>query len=111
MSSRRRASSITSPKTPKDNPFVLTVSLLHSFFTQLLQYHGLQDHSPKNVATVLRVNPFFVSEYQIAAKNYPMKKVSQTISYLREMDLKGKGVGANALSQTDLLKELLVKII
>ena len=96
---------------PKDNPFLLTVSLLHSFFTQLLQYHGLQDHSPKNVATVLRVNPFFVSEYQIAAKNYPMKKVSQTISNLREMDLKGKGVGANALSQTDLLKELLVKII
>jgi DNA polymerase-3 subunit delta len=52
-----------------------------------------------------------VSEFQTAAKNYPMKKVSQTISYLREMDLKGKGVGANSLSQTDLLKELLVKII
>jgi DNA polymerase-3 subunit delta len=96
---------------PKDNPFLLTVSLLHSFFTQLLQYHGLHDHSPKNVASVLRVNPYFVSEFQTAAKNYPMKKVSQTISYLREMDLKGKGVGANSLSQTDLLKELLVKII
>jgi len=30
---------------PKGNPFVLTVSLLQSFFTQLLQYHGLSDHS------------------------------------------------------------------
>jgi DNA polymerase-3 subunit delta len=95
---------------PKDNPFVLTVSLLHNFFSHLLQYHGLNDHSPKNVASALRVNPYFVGEYQIAAKNYPMKKVSSIISHLREMDLKGKGVGATAVPQSDLLKELMVKI-
>jgi len=95
---------------PKDNPFVLTITLLHSFFTQLLQYHGMNDHNPKNVATVLGINPYFVQEYQIAAKNYPMKKVSSIIADLRELDMKGKGVGAN-LSQEDLLKELLVKII
>jgi len=95
---------------PKDNPFVLTVSLLHNFFSQLLQYHGLNDHSPKNVASALRVNPYFVGEYQIAAKNYPMKKVSSIVSHLREMDLKGKGVGATAIPQADLLKELMVKI-
>ena len=48
---------------PKDNPFVLTVSLLHNFFSQLLQYHGLNDHSPKNVASALTVNPYFIGEY------------------------------------------------
>ncbi len=96
---------------PKDNPLVVTITLLHTFFSQLLQYHGLNDHSSKNVASVLGINPFFVSEFQIAAKNYPMKKVSQILSTLRELDLKGKGVGANNLSQADLLKELLVKII
>ena len=96
---------------PKDNPFVVTVSLLHNFFTQLLQYHGLTDHSPKNVASALRINPYFVGEFQIASKNYPMKRVSSIIAYLREMDLKGKGVGAYNISQADLLKELLVKII
>ncbi|MDB4292473.1 DNA polymerase III subunit delta [Maribacter sp.] len=96
---------------PKDNPFVLTVSLLYSFFSQLLQYHGLTDHSSKNVASVLRISPFFVGEFQTAARNYPMKKVSGIVSHLREMDLKGKGVNANALPQADLLKELLVKII
>tara|TARA_R110000868_G_scaffold145181_2_gene365124 strand:- start:22081 stop:23079 length:999 start_codon:yes stop_codon:yes gene_type:complete len=95
---------------PKDNPFVLTITLLNSFFTQLLQYHGMNDHNPKNVASVLGVSPYFVGEYQTAAKNYPMKKVSTIISHLRELDVKGKGVGAN-LSQEDLLKELLVKIM
>ncbi|WP_394971769.1 DNA polymerase III subunit delta [uncultured Croceitalea sp.] len=96
---------------PKDNPFVLTVTLLNSFFTQLLKYHGLQDHSPKSVASSLGVSPYFVDEYRIAAKNYPMKKVSKIVSSLRELDLKGKGVNAQNMSHPDLLKELLVKII
>lgn len=96
---------------PKDNPFVLTITLLHSFFTQLLQYHGLTDHSPKSVASALRINPYFVGEFQTAAKNFPMKRVSQIISHLRELDLKGKGVGSYGTPQSDLLKELLVKII
>lgn len=96
---------------PKDNPFVVTITLLNTFFTQLLKYHGLSDRNPKNVASVLGVNPFFVSEYQIASKNYPMKKVSVIISHLRELDLKGKGVGATNISQMDLLKELLIKVM
>jgi DNA polymerase-3 subunit delta len=96
---------------PKDNPFVVTVALLHTFFSQLLQYHGLKDHSPRNVASALRINPYFVDEIQIAARNYPMKKASKVIASLREMDLKGKGVSSSNVSDADLLKELLVKIM
>lgn len=96
---------------PKDNPTVVTVSLLHNFFTQLLQYHGLGDKSPRSVASSLRINPYFVSEYSNAARNYPMKKVSSVIGILREFDVKSKGVGANSLPQRDLLKELLVRIM
>lgn len=95
---------------PKDNPLVLTITLLHSFFIQLLQYHGMKDHHPKNVASVLGIHPFFVNEYQIAAKNYPMKKVSSAIANLRQLDLKGKGVGAN-IETKELLKELLFRIM
>lgn len=95
---------------PKDNPFVVTVTLLHSFFTQLLQYHGLNDHSKGNVAKHLGINPYFVGEFQTAARNFPMKKVSRIISALRDLDLKGKGVGGSNISQEDLLKELLVKV-
>jgi DNA polymerase-3 subunit delta len=96
---------------PKDNPMVVTVSLLFSFFSQLLHLHGLQDKSPRAVAASLKVNPYFVNEYITAARNYPMKKVSLIIATLREFDVKSKGVGANALPQGDLLKELMVKIL
>ncbi len=96
---------------PKDNPLVVTISLLYSFFSQVLKYHGLSDKSQRNVASVLKVNPYFVKDYTEAAHNYPMKKVSQIISLLRESDVKGKGVGATNLPQGDILKELLVKIM
>ena len=95
---------------PKDNPLVLTISLLHNFFSQLLLYHGLTDHSPRNVASHLKINPYFVNEYEKAARNYPMKKVSTIVSFLREADLKSKGVGAYGISHGDLLKELLSKV-
>ena len=96
---------------PKDNPMVVTVALLFNFFSQLLHYHGLRDHSPRAVASALKINPYFVNEYVSAARNYPMKKVSSVIATLREFDVKGKGVGSNAVPQGDLLKELLVRIM
>lgn len=95
----------------KANPMIMTISLLNSFFTQLLIYHSLKDKSKNSVAKALGVNPFFVSDYTVAAKNYPMRKVSQVIGLLRNADVKSKGVGANALPAGDILKELLFKII
>ncbi|WP_074409904.1 MULTISPECIES: DNA polymerase III subunit delta [Aquimarina] len=96
---------------PKDNPLVVTISLLYSFFSQVLQYHGLTDKSQRNVASALKINPYFVKDYSEAARNYPMKKVSGIIAYLRDADVKSKGVGATNLPQGDILKELLVKIM
>jgi DNA polymerase-3 subunit delta len=96
---------------PKDNPMVVTVSLLFNFFSQLLHLHGMSDKNPRSVASALKVNPYFVNEYLVAARNYPMKKVSSVIGLLREFDVKSKGVGSNAIPQGDLLKELLVRVI
>lgn len=95
---------------PKSNPLVMTISLLNNFFTQLLLFHGLKDKSKASVAKNLGVNPYFVDDYVSAARNYPMRKVSQVIGLLREADVKSKGVGANQ-TQGDILKELLFKIL
>jgi DNA polymerase-3 subunit delta len=95
---------------PRDNPMVVTTGLIFTFFVKLLKYHGLKDRNPRNVAAVLGVNPFFLKEYDVALKNYPMKKVSQIVASLRDIDVKSKGVGANALPQSDLLREMLYKI-
>ncbi len=95
---------------PKDNPMVVTTSLVFSFFSQLLQYHGLKDKNPAKVAAILKVNPYFLKDYDVALRNYPMKKVSQIVSSLRDVDVKSKGVGAQNMQNSDLLKEMLIKI-
>lgn len=96
---------------PKDNPMVVTVALLYNFFSKLLYLHGLNDKSPRSVASALKINPYFANDYITAAKYYPMKKVSAAISTLREFDVKSKGVGSNAVKQGDLLKEMMVRIM
>ncbi|RFN58470.1 DNA polymerase III subunit delta [Marixanthomonas ophiurae] len=93
---------------PKNNPMVMTVALMYSFFSKLLKYHALSDKN--QAARALGVSPYFIKDYQLAARNYPMKKVSAIISSIREVDMKSKGVGAANIEQGDLLKEMLVKI-
>lgn len=92
------------------SPMVLTLGLLYNYFSEVLKYHGLKDKSEKNVATVLKINPYFVKDYALAAKYYPMKKVSGIIEILKTTDAKGKGVGAQNMSEKDLMNEMLFKI-
>ena len=98
----------------KSNPFVVTTSLLYNFFSKLLQYHGMiyknAGANPADIAKQLGINQYGLKDYQAASKIYPMKKVSQTIAVIREIDLKGKGVNGS-LTHDDLLKELLIKVL
>jgi len=96
---------------PKSNPLVLTISMLNNYFTKLLLYHGLKDKGRINASKVLGISPYFVNDYEVAAKKYPLRKVARIISFLRDADVKSKGVGASNLPQGDILKELIFKIM
>jgi len=98
-------------KNPKDNPMVLTISSLFSFFTKVFTYHFLKDKSKGAVASALKINPYFVSEYELAAKRYGPPKLVEIISLLREYDLKSKGVGNSSATDGDLLKEMIFRIL
>lgn len=95
---------------PKANPILRILPVLYFYFSKLLIYHSLSDKSNQAVANALKVNPYFVNDYALAAKSYTMKEVSQIISTLRELDMKAKGVGGNSLTPADLFKEILIKI-
>lgn len=95
----------------KDNPIQVTMATLFSFFRKLLIYHFLSDKSRNNVAASLRVNPYFVNDYEMAARNYNVKKTIYTINILREFDMKSKGFGDVSSPPGDLLKELMFKIL
>jgi len=96
---------------PKDNPLTLTIASLFSYFSKLLTWHYLTDKSKNNAAAALKVNPFFVRDYETAASKFNVSKTLQTISLLRVFDMKSKGFGDMGSEPGDLLKELVYKIL
>lgn len=88
----------------------LSISVLYAYFSNLMVYHYLTDKSERNVASELSINPFFVKEYSLGARNYNARKTMNVISILREYDAKSKGV-ACMTPQGELLKEMVYKIL
>jgi len=96
---------------PRENPLVKVIPILYSYFSKILYYHYLPDKSKNAVASALSINPFFVSDYQQAAKSFPVGKTVAVISLLREYDLKAKGVGNVSAGDGELMKELIFRIL
>ena len=96
---------------PKNNPIIVTLSVLFNFFSNLMVYHYLQDKSQANVARELGINPYFVKDFQAAAKRFSAAKTLRIISWLRECDARSKGIENVSTDSGDLLKELVYKML
>lgn len=94
----------------KNNPIVVTLSVLYNLFSKVLIYHGLKDKNPQTVAKSLGVNPYFVKDYQKAAQQFNLKSAVRALDVLREADLKSKGYNNPSTSHGDLLKEVIYKL-
>ncbi|MDB2493320.1 DNA polymerase III subunit delta [Flavobacteriaceae bacterium] len=95
---------------PKQHPFVLTISVLYTYFSKIMTLHTVRDRNPSTIAKALGVNPYFVNDYIAVSRNFPMKRISGVLETLRTYDTKSKGVGAN-LSPKDLYNELVYNIL
>lgn len=98
-------------KNEKEHPLVLTVGMLYTYFTNILKVHYAKEKTQNGLAAVLGVHPFFVQDYTAAARNYNIKKAVKIIEYLRDYDLKSKGVNNTSTTNGELLKELIFKIL
>jgi DNA polymerase-3 subunit delta len=96
---------------PKDNPLVLTISNLYTYFNRILLYHFIADKNKFNVAKVMAVNPYFVDGIERSARAYSTAKLKKIFSHLREADNRSKGIESGEINDGDLLKELLFKIL
>ena len=80
----------------------MVVAPLFTHFYRILKYHA---------GEVPKVNPYFLKEYDAAARNYPRAKTMQIISLLNEYDYKGKGGDAGEATPAELFTELVTKIL
>lgn len=95
---------------PKANPMVMVMANLSAYFTKILKYHYLPNKG--DAAKELGVNPYFVKDFETAARSYSLPKTFEIIGLLREYDLKSKGVDSTGnTTDGELLKELLFKML
>ena len=96
---------------PKANPLIPIISVLFNFFTKILVIHAEADKSESNLAKVLQVNPFFVKDFIIGAKNFSLQKTISIIGNIRKADLMSKGVDSASIGEGQILKELIYLIL
>ena len=95
----------------KEHPSVMTLSVLYGYFAKILIYHFAPDKSKLAVAQTLGVNPYFVDGYAKAAQNYNTGKLKDVFKYLKEYDLKIKGVNNGVTEKGELMRELIFRIL
>ena len=95
----------------KNHHITQTISSLYYYFTKLLLIHYIKDRSRQNVAATLKVNPYFVQDYEAAARRYSAAKLVDVISLLRTYDMRSKGYSGNTTPAGELLRELVFKIL
>ena len=95
----------------KANPMVLVLAQLFKFFSELMLYHYLPDKSQGAVASELKINPYFVKDYQKASQVFGAWKTMNIISFIRDTDSRYKGIDNPSTDEGDLLKELIFKIL
>lgn len=98
-------------KNPKNNPTVLTVSLLFSFFSNLLLVHTCKVKTEQGIMAQIETKSLFRAKTFIdAMRFYSTANCVNIISYIREFDRKAKGMQSRQ-NEYDLLRELVFKIL
>lgn len=96
---------------PKAAPIQLILPTLYNLFSKTYMVFGQQASDEKTVALNIGVNPYFVKDYILAAKNYGYQGVENALLLLHHYNLKSVGVNDAGTSDASLLKEMVVKLM
>lgn len=90
----------------------MTLSLLFGFYSNLMLAYYAPEKSEQGIGSFLGLkSPWQAREYQTAMKRYSGVKTMQIIGEIRYTDAKSKGIGNSSLTDSELLRELVFKIL
>lgn len=100
-------------RNPKSNPFVVTISVLFGFFSNLMIAYFATDKSEQGLMQELKLRSTFQArDYVTAMRNYNAFKCIDVIALLRLYDARSKGIGATSnTTEGELLREMVYKIM
>ena len=96
---------------PKNNPTVVSVAMLFSFFSNVLLAATAYDKSPEGIMALVGTrSQWRARKFLEATRMYNTRSLINIIGFLRECDTRSKGI-ASRQDQYALLKELVYKIL
>jgi len=96
---------------PKAAPIQLVLPTLYNLFSKTYMIFGQQATDERTVATNIGVNPFFVKDYMLTAKNYGFNGTENALLLLHHYNLRSIGIHDAGTSDASLLKEMVVKMM
>ena len=97
---------------PKTNPIQMTLSLLFNFYSNLMLSYYSPEKTEQGIASWLGLkSPCAARDYLTAMRRYNGVKTMQIIGEIRYADAKSKGINNASMSDGDILRELVFKIL
>lgn len=98
-------------RNPKNNPSMISVAMLFSFFSNVLLTATARDKSLDGIMALVGTrSQWRARKFLDATRMYNTRSLVNIIGYLRECDTRSKGIGSRQ-DQYALLKELVYKIL
>ena len=98
-------------RNPKNNPSVVSVAMLFSFFSNVLLAATARDKSVEGIMAIVGTrSQWRARKFIEATRMYNTRSLVNIIGYLRQCDTRSKGIGSRQ-DQYALLKELVYKIL
>ncbi len=90
-----------------------TVAVLFNYFSNLLECFWLPQKNEQSIMNALNIKSLYIvrRDYIPGLRNYNANKVMEIISLLRTYDARSKGIDNVSASQSELMKELVYKIM
>lgn len=98
-------------KNPKATHITVVLSNLLNLYQRLFKVHFLKSDNPATVASALKIAPYPAKLVLTNKRKHPPKIISRNFGILREYDLLAKGVGSSGVEQSELMKELVFKLL
>lgn len=97
----------------KQHPIQKEIMPLFNFFSNLLLYLYLprEQKDERTVASLLKISPYFVKDYQKAAERFTKGKTFRIIGYIRRADARSKGFNNPSVTESEIWKELIYQIM
>lgn len=99
---------------PRKNPLPVVIGSLYNFFSKIYMLHFVKHLQERELLEALQLrSAYFLKDYKAALPHFPLHKTEQVIGFLKDYDLKSKGVDyiSTNKEEGELLKEMVWRIL